>query len=824
MKMGGTFSRGLALVAVFCLAPGACSSQGNAPVARFQLSGDTLPNLLDVPFPSDAYLANGKVVDPLPGLDAFAARNAQYMTHEVGKLNGFGLTEPAFFYVDDPTKPLDDTGHAGAADIDSASLPLNEDACVKDTSSVFLIDLAETDPTKARVRCRGRIHDDSATAGTRPVVAVGPGLGIVLAEGHSYAAVLTSRVKSVAGAHLVASADFQSLLSGKRTGAIGTLYGGAIDKVQAALSGALASDGATIVAIAPFTTQSISSEMLKLRESLEAMPVPKLAWDATSMAPMGAMKFAAPVQNALPAGFTASLDDWLGVAPKLGSGADDPDWITTGVLPHDQIAAIGSAVFQAANFLTHAGADYTALDYATFARDASGNIIPDPAKPTQPIWVTFAIPKTPMPAGGYPCVIVGHGLPGQRGDELMQLANALTAKGWIVAAIDMLTNGARANDPKFRQDTVTFWQNAPGAKYAGPDGFSDRLDSSGNPSPTGTQGPGNIDMLGGGLNFGAIRDQSREVEIDYSQLARVLASDPDLSPLQTGTTAPKIDGTKLAYIGGSWGGSTGAVAAAFEPKIRTWVINVPLAQIFGANSASAAGTQSAAKQALVLGFGITGQFVNDTNPITAIGQTIVDAWDPLTFAQLLVAHPATIAGSPLAPRNVLGIEVLYDETNGNDGTEAWARAVGMGLAAPNVGPNAGITTPDEIRDPTKVPDRIPLPDVQPDGSQLIHDTPVAGATAVLVQAAPGSHYANLLQSTGQRNYTLPVTALTAPLSKPYTIRQSYLEQQAMVTRFIADAFAGGAPNVTGFKPPVRDIDDDGSPDATDPDPNDPTVK
>ena len=122
-----------------------------------------------------------------------------------------------------------------------------------------------------------------------------------------------------------------------------------------------------------------------------------------------------------------------------------------------------------------------------------------------------------------------------------------------------------------------------------------------------------------------------------------------------------------------------------------------------------------------------------------------------------------------------------------------------------------------------MPDRIPLPDVQPDGSQLIHDTPVAGTTAVLVQVSPGTHYANLLQSSGQRNYGLPLTALTTPLTTPYTVRQSYLEQQTMVARFIADSFAG-VPNVTGFKAPVRDIDDDGNPDATDPDPNDPTVK
>jgi len=576
------------------------------------------------------------------------------------------------------------------------------------------------------------------------------------------------------------------------------------------------------VAIAPFTTQSVTGEMFKLRESLEQLPVPTLAWDSTSMAPMGAVKFAALVSGVLPSGFTASLDDWLGVAPKLGDGSDDPDYLTTKVIPHDQVAAIGTAVFQAANFLQYSAGGYTDLDDGTFTRDAAGDIAPNPNEPTMPIWVSLAIPKTAMPANGYPCVIVGHGLPGSRADAFMLLANALTAQGFVVAAIDMLTNGARAAEPQYQVDQFTDWENSPGATYHGPDGLADNVDANGQAAVVGTRN-GNTDMVGLGVNFGAFRDQTRQVEIDISQLARVLASDPDLSPLQTGATAPKIDGTKIGYIGGSFGAITGAVTAAFEPRIRAWVLNVGGGHLL-ANGSSAAGAESSARQALVLGFGVTGQFVDESNPLMSVAQIVLDAWDPLLFARNLVTQPATVAGQTLAPRNVLGIEVLYDEKVGNDGTEAWARAVGIGLAMPNVGPNAGITTMGELRDPTTVPERIPLPDVSPDGSQLIHDTPVAGVTAVLVQTSPGTHYGNLLLSSGQHGFGLPSNAQTATLGAPYSVRHSYLQQQAMVTRFLADAFAGNVPNVTGFQPPVRDVDDDGNPDATDPDPNDPTVK
>ena len=110
----------------------------------------------------------------------------------------------------------------------------------------------------------------------------------------------------------------------------------------------------------------------------------------------------------------------------------------------------------------------------------------------------------------------------------------------------------------------------------------------------------------------------------------------------------------------------------------------------------------------------------------------------------------------------------------------------------------------------------------PDGSGLIHDTPVAGVTAVLVQVT-GQHYRNMLQSSDVRAYSAPFNRSTLPLATPYPVAQSYTAQQAMVVRFFEDGFLG-VPNVAGIPTPVRDVDEDGNPDATDPDPNDPNVK
>lgn len=808
--LGGVrvWALGLAVVGASCGSSSAPATPG--PVARFKLSAN--PALLDVPFPSDVYLSNGAIVE-VPGMDRVVARNGQFITHELSKQNGFARTGMALFLVDDESKPKTDDGEVAWADLDATSLPKNEDACVADASSVFLIDL-EADAPKARVRCRARLHDDTSRSNTRPTLAVGPGLGIVLEEGHRYAAVITSRVKDKAGRAIGKSADLRDLKAG--AGAAG-MYAAALDKVRAAIP-----KDADVVALAPFTTNTSTREMFRLREALEDVPVPKLAWDAPSVAPMGAVRFAAPVMGALPAGFTATLDAWLGVATqKAYDGHDDTDALLP-VRAHDMIAAIGTAALQAQNYLISKPGGYPTLDHATFARDASGAIVPAPDRPTAPIWVSLAIPKGDMPAGGWPCVLIQHGVGGSRADIFMVLANAFAAKGIATAGIDSVTFGARAVDPKFRVDQRTDYEDAPGATYAGPDGISDRLDANGQPSSKGDRADA-LDVTGGGLNFGAVRDQWRQGEIDITQVLRVLTHDPDLSPLQTGAAPPKIDAAKVGYLGGSQGAIEGAVAAALEPSVKSWALNVG-----GGNLLLLAGHATSTEVQLVanalLNFGVTGQTLDEAGVLLNLVQSVVDPFDPINYAPYLVQRPGTIKGQSVGPRNILAIEALYDALVANDGSEAFARAAGIGLAGPNAGPNAGVDTLERARDPRTVPDPIPLPTIMPDANQQIHDTPVPGVTAVLVQAGPATHYENILMSHSTRSVGMPYSTATKLLARSFTIKQSYREQRDMIVQFFADAFSGKVPNVGGFKAPVRDFDDDGTPDATDPDPNDPTVR
>jgi dienelactone hydrolase len=799
----------------------ACSSSSSGPaagpVARFALKEGSLPELLQVPFPSDVYRKDGKVVE-VPGFDRVFKKNGNYLTHELAKMDGFGRSTHAFFYVDDAGEPKDEDGNVGFAAIDPASLPKTEDACKSQTSSVFLIDLAETDPVKARLGCRATFHDDTAfLSTTRPVLAVGPARGLVLEEGHAYAAVVTSRVKDKRARALRASEDFHAIATGSRKDAGVAVYADALRKVSGALGPALAADGSQIVAIAPYTTNAMTRELFQMRELIEDLPAPKLAWDAATVAPMGAVRFA---RAPLPVGFAATLDDWLGVvdaSAKLPDGTDDPD-DDLPVPAHDRIAAVGTAVFEAANFLVSKPGGYPTLDHATFAYDATGKVIVAPDRPTQKIWVTIAVPTAAMPAGGYPAVIIQHGLGGSRA-YLLDLANTIAKKGWIAVAIDSVTFGARAADAIFQLDTHTDWERAPGATYVGPDGISDKL---------GADRTGASDFFGGLLNIGALRDQLREAAIDTAQLVKVLRADPDLSPLATNGTTPKIDASRIAYVGDSLGAIEGTVAAAIEPNVKLWTFNVDGGAIFleAGNHGPTIGSLLAAGASV--GFGIFFDHLSESHPMINVIQTIIEPADPIAFASYLVTAPGNVKGVPIAPRNILQIEVLFDEIVGNEGAEAFARAAGFGLAEPNVGSNSGISNLKELASNTG---RVPLASIAADASGAIHDTPRAGVTAVVVQTGPAEHGSDLVRGLGRRQAKIPYALWDT--KEPFTrldadavfkVREPYRELQSTMARFFEEGFAGQVPTVAGFKPPVRDFDDDGVTDDLDADPSNPGVK
>lgn len=790
------------------------------PTARFTAGdgGSSTPTFLDVPFPSDAYLKDGRF-SGMPGIERTFKRNGPFLSQQLETLNGWSRIAGVMFVIDDPRKdPNPDTLEPATAVLDRATLPATEDECKADGSSVFLLDL----DASTRIPCRAVWHDEEGVENGRSLLTVGPARGIVLEEGHHYCAVITSRLKDAEGTNVVPSEEFAAATENKE-GPLAALYGAAFDKVKGILGGALGQD--RIVALSPYTTQKSMDDLYAAREIIEAATAATLKWDAESVKPMTAAKFAKPAGGSTnaPAGFTATLDGWLGVVAqdkKLPDGTDDPDEDLP-VRAHDKIAAIGTATFDAINFLQVRPGGYDDVGHAAFARDGAGEPVAAPEKPTSKIWITISIPDAPMPAEGYPAVIVQHGLSGSRA-YLMTMANTFAKKGWVAVAIDSVTFGARANEAKFQVDGTTDYATAPGATYSGGDGISDVIQNGAN-----RERAGSFDFFGGLKNLLALRDQARQAALDTAQVVKLLRSNPDLAPLQTSGAPPKIDPEKIAYVGDSLGGIEGALAAAIEPKVKAWTLNVAgggiLIELAGHGPVVNANLSLAGS----LNFGFLGGRYDEGHPVVVIGQALMDAGDPISFAERLSKSPAPLAGQPTQPRNVFQIEVLYDELVANESNEALARAAGWSMATPNVGLNAGAS------DLSGAPFRsggivLPmLPAAPPEGYK---DTPVAGATALIAQVAPAHHGANLVRGIGNRQYAIPfntkdgklvVDRLNAPVGVPCP----YRELQATMVGFFETAFAGtGAPVIAGLPAPVRDTDGDGAADSSDPDPIDKNKK
>jgi hypothetical protein len=502
-------------------------------VARFELGAGALPLFLDVPYPSDVYLdPDGSIVDALPGLDAYLPQNAATIEAALGAQHGFGVNGSAVFRVD----------HAAGGDapvVDDASLPADEAASVADGSAVFLIDLDAVDPAAARVPCRVAFHDDRPYGSDRPpVLAVLPARGVVLAEGHRHAAVLTTRV-TAGGKALGASEAFRAIRDGEARGsALEKLYGGAVDEVAARV--APLADRKAIAGLTVFTTSATAGELVSMRATVAKLPPATLSWDPAKVAPM----FAALFASAPAPGYTATFDDWLGTPATLPGGGDDPARDQGAGAAHDALAAMGTAVFDAPNFLLDRPKGYGDPTHANVARDGAGAPAINPDKPTAKIWVTLALPKGAMPAKGFPLVILQHGLQGDR-SFILSLANTFARQGWATAAIESVTFGARSAVPSDTVDKVSNFPWSAKAKYAGPDGFVDTSASA-------------ISFFGAFFDFGAPRDQLRQSVVDVGALADALSSPAlDLGPLVAAVPGARLDTSRIGFVGDSsarsWG-------------------------------------------------------------------------------------------------------------------------------------------------------------------------------------------------------------------------------------------------------------------------------
>jgi hypothetical protein len=266
------------------------------------------------------------------------------------------------------------------------------------------------------------------------------------------------------------------------------------------------------------------------------------------------------------------------------------------------------------------------------------------------------------PAAGWPVVIFGHGLGGNR-TNLLAAADSLAAAGFATIGIDAVLHGITPQDtavaPLYIENTrwadvanertfnVDYVDNVTGA--FGPDGLVD---------PSGTHALNLLSHL-------TLRDNLRQSEIDLSILA-VTIPFVDID----GDTLPDFDGSTINYAGISGGAIAGVPFVANEPMISSALLSVGIGGV--ARGLEASEFFGPRIRASLAGLGVLPGTATYELFFTAM-QTALDSGDPINWA----AEAARL-------RNVVIHEVIGDSTLPNfsltaplSGTEPLIATMGL---------------------------------------------------------------------------------------------------------------------------------------------------
>ncbi len=729
--------RWIALTGALCLCWGSGCSSSDSPArhrpaaVHVELTvGTGVPAFGDVPFPSDLQLAADGTIAIGAGLERIVASPAVILDG-LTKTRGYARQGNGVFFVDGP--------------IDGTTLP---GSAAADSSSVVLIDVDDGSPRRGtRYPVRARFLP---TLGCISMAALP---GVVLPPGVRHAFVVTTKVLDDHGDPIGPSPDLEhiaSLAPAARSTPAEELYGGALDDV---VDLGVVTRPSDVAGLAVFTTSSTWEELFALRVRLRSgeFPAPNALWDPAVTTPYNVATFSTST--------TPDLDAWLGTAPRDASGNEWPGGDNPGGVAHDAIAAVASFAMSAPSFLDPTTHHLEGDGSGGIRLGSSGELVP----------VTIVIPKAAAPAAGYPVVIHGHGLSNDRGSMLSN-ANELARAGFVVIGIDDVLHGTRAGladvDNRF-----------PGT-YRGPDGIPDTL-------------PFAASFLGGFTDFLAMRDNFRQTIVDQMSLVRLIQNPSlDLAPLGTalGGAAPKLDGTHIAWSGGSLGGIVGSMTASVEPDILTAAFQVPGAGFIPfivTGSAKLAGLVQSISETT---FQMAGsEPLDELHPLGLVLSHITEAGDPLSYAGALYGDRP--AGADTRRPHVMVGYTVDDEVLPNISTHALLRTIGLPIAGPTL--------------------------VEPEGLSLL-GAPVSGnlsgRTAAATQYAPSTHALGYSRwDIRQYQPGFPTSDLNnrfLSLPKEITIELPIREYSTQLVTFLTGALAG-APEITITAPVRKDFDADG---------------
>jgi hypothetical protein len=286
----------------------------------------------------------------------------------------------------------------------------------------------------------------------------------------------------------------------------------------------------------------------------------------------------------------------------------------------------------------------------------------------QTVPVLMTVPKAETtgltkPDAGWPTVIFGHGIQGNR-TQLLAVADAIASMGFAAIAIDAPLHGVV---PEVEPHLAPFYiGNTPFAPVANERTFD--VDYSNN--ETGAPGPDGIPDPSGTwmINLASMlttRDNARQMNADLSIVA---LSVPTIDI--NGDGLPDLDGSDISYVGFSLGSILGTPFVAVEPA-------VPRAFL----SAGMGGVARGLEASETIGPRIrAGLAANEIEPGTAdyelfftAFQTVIDTMDPINWSgeaalsNSLVAHE--VIGDTVVPNYVLTAPL--------SGTEPMMAAMGL---------------------------------------------------------------------------------------------------------------------------------------------------
>ena len=415
--------------------------------------------------------------------------------------------------------------------------PLLQHAADFATLTVGLADITaivkNPDSTEALAQLKVLGADQAVLAADGGNLVVAPQPGFPFDGGHTYMALVLGGWKDVAGTPTYAGLDttdrsglepspiFLMARSANRlVNDLGQSYVSVLDDGTAALLETL--------------RQSYEPLFTKLNDLLQ---VPReralLLWTFTVQ---GILEPLAALRSALK---DAPYAD--GAAPLAGDVRRPTEVLPPGTAYSNLLAVVVDGSFE--GHLLLGKADFTnpakpVLEPFQQNADGSPKWSTDKDHPLLRVPFVLAIPKGPVPTGGWPVVLFQHAMGRDKGD-VWTLANELAGAGFAVLALDAVWHGGRGLPGV-----------DPATLYMTPDPF-------------------------------VTRDHYRQTVLDQLELVRLLLSGTlegwlsqhDASSLLPAD--PNLLAGDVYYVGMSLGAQLGAAFAAVEPSVKALVLNVP---------------------------------------------------------------------------------------------------------------------------------------------------------------------------------------------------------------------------------------------------------